>query len=799
LLLQCFSASALYCPLCLLILACDQARRAVLGQPTGRPEMAASSGEKKLQERVPVRHTAWMLANLVVLFLLLALLARRAAALMQHGAGAGAAWSAALVCEVWFTLMWLLDMNAKWSPARFDTYPENLAERIDELPAVDMFVTTADPVLEPPLVTVNTVLSLLAVDYPAAGDKLACYVSDDGCSPVTFYALREATGFASMWVPFCRRHSVAVRAPFRYFSSTPEFGTANHKFLEDWTITKSAYEKLVRRIEDADERSLLRHGGSDFAEFLDIEHMNHPAIIKILWDNSKSRTGEEFPRLIYVSREKSPGYHHHYKAGAMNVLARVSAVMTNAPIMVNVDCDMFVNNPKAFTHAMCLLLGFDDDMYSGFVQAPQMFYGGLKDDPFGNRMEVSFKKMGVGIAGLQGFFYAGTGCFHRRKVIYGMAPDSIGAGRGVTTGLPSYKELQNRFGSSNELIESARNTISGNQSAKPIANSRSEVAKEVAACNYEDGTRWGQEVGWVYGSMTEDILTGQRIHAAGWRSALMETEPPAFLGCAPIGGPASLTQFKRWATGLFEILVSKNNPILAATFRRLQFRQCLAYLMVYLWPVKAPFELCYALLGPYCLLTNRSFLPKASEDGFSIPVALFLTHITYGFMEFMECGLSARAWWNNYRMRRITAASACLLAFLAVPLTTLGLSKTVFEVTPKDESTPDGDDGSTGNKADPGRFTFDASPVFIPVTALAMLSIVAIAVGLWRQVSGAAKGGASGGGPGIGEFMSCAWLLLCFLPFVRGLVGKGSYGIPWGVKLKAGLLVAMFLHFSKGN
>jgi hypothetical protein len=36
-----------------------------------------------------------------------------------------------------------------------------------------MFVTTADPELEPPLVTVNTVLSLLAVDYPAR--KLACY------------------------------------------------------------------------------------------------------------------------------------------------------------------------------------------------------------------------------------------------------------------------------------------------------------------------------------------------------------------------------------------------------------------------------------------------------------------------------------------------------------------------------------------------------------------------------------------------------------------------------------------------
>ena len=57
----------------------------------------------------------------------------------------------------------------------------------DELPPVDLFVTTADPVLEPPILTVNTVLSLLALDYLA--HKLACYVSDDGCSSLIFYAL----------------------------------------------------------------------------------------------------------------------------------------------------------------------------------------------------------------------------------------------------------------------------------------------------------------------------------------------------------------------------------------------------------------------------------------------------------------------------------------------------------------------------------------------------------------------------------------------------------------------------------
>jgi len=31
--------------------------------------------------------------------------------------------------------------------------------------------------------------------------------------------------------------------------------------------------------------------------------------------------------------------------------------------------------------------------------------------------------IGGGFAGLQGIIYAGTNCFHRRKVLYGLSPD----------------------------------------------------------------------------------------------------------------------------------------------------------------------------------------------------------------------------------------------------------------------------------------------------------------------------------------------------------------------------------------
>jgi hypothetical protein len=90
---------------------------------------------------------------------------------------------------------------------------------------------------------------------------------------------------------------------------------------------QSEYEKLVSRIENADEESLLRSGGGEFAEFVGAARRDHPTIIKVLWDNAAKEgddAGNGIPSLVYISREKSPRQHHHFKAGAMNVLVRPS-------------------------------------------------------------------------------------------------------------------------------------------------------------------------------------------------------------------------------------------------------------------------------------------------------------------------------------------------------------------------------------------------------------------------------------------------------------------------------------------
>ncbi|GMN33200.1 hypothetical protein TIFTF001_044766 [Ficus carica] len=153
-----------------------------------------------------------------------------------------------------------------------------------DLPAVDLFVTTADAVLQTPIMMVNTVLSLMAVEYPA--HKLACYVSDDGCSPIILYSLVEASKFARLWVPFCKKYDVQVRAPFRYFSGDAAFppsddGKKSPEFHLEWKKIKEEYENMRQKIEAAASGTVQIECCGDYAAFANTTKTDHPTIIKV--------------------------------------------------------------------------------------------------------------------------------------------------------------------------------------------------------------------------------------------------------------------------------------------------------------------------------------------------------------------------------------------------------------------------------------------------------------------------------------------------------------------------------------
>ncbi|PNX82564.1 cellulose synthase-like protein h1-like, partial [Trifolium pratense] len=254
---------------------------------------------------------------------------------------------------------------------------------------------------------------------------------------------------------------------------------------------KDMYDNLSQKIEDVTRNPISFQFEGEFAVFLNTEKRNHPSIVKVILEN-KDGLSDTLPHLIYVSREKRPKYEHNYKAGAMNVLTRVSGLMTNAPFMLNVDCDMVVNNPKIVQHALCILMDSKNGKDVAFVQCFQQFYDGIKDDPFGNQWVAGFEYIIRGMGGLQGPFYGGTNTFHRRKAIYGLYPDELQYGR---KGKLAEKILIQQFGSSNEFVKSATHAMEGSDySTNGISPSNFiEEAIRISDCGYEYGTDWGKK------------------------------------------------------------------------------------------------------------------------------------------------------------------------------------------------------------------------------------------------------------------------------------------------------------------
>lgn len=166
-------------------------------------------------------------------------------------------WGMSVVCEIWFAFSWLLDQLPKLCPINRATDLAVLKEKFEtpyshfgrsDLAGIDVFVSTADPEKEPPLVTANTILSILAADYPV--DKLACYVSDDGGALLTFEAMAEAASFANMWVPFCRKHDIEPRNPESYFNlkKDPYKNKVRSDFVKDRRRVKREYDEFKVRI-----------------------------------------------------------------------------------------------------------------------------------------------------------------------------------------------------------------------------------------------------------------------------------------------------------------------------------------------------------------------------------------------------------------------------------------------------------------------------------------------------------------------------------------------------------------------
>lgn len=71
------------------------------------------------------------------------------------------------------------------------------------------------------------------------------------------------------------------------------------------------------------------------------------------------------------------------------VQLRVSSEISNAPFILNLDCDMYANNADSILEALCFFLDEKNGHKTAFVQHPQNYDNLTKNDIYGNASFVT--------------------------------------------------------------------------------------------------------------------------------------------------------------------------------------------------------------------------------------------------------------------------------------------------------------------------------------------------------------------------------------------------------------------------
>ncbi|KAG4991309.1 hypothetical protein JHK82_024828 [Glycine max] len=794
-------------------------------------------------------------------------------------------WGISIVCEIWFAFSWLLDILPKLNPINRTVDLTALHDKFDQpsasnptgrsdLPGIDVFVSTADAEKEPPLVTANTILSILGVEYPI--EKISCYISDDGGAILTFEAMAEAVKFAEVWVPFCRKHNIEPRNPDAYFNLKKD-PTKNKKrpdFVKDRRWMKREYDEFKVRInglpEVIRERSKMHNSkeekkakqlakeknggtlpqdytsdvpnatwmadgthwpGTWYGPTADHSKGDHAGILQIMSkvpdhdpvlghadEKTLDFTGVDIrvPMFAYVSREKRPGYDHNKKAGAMNAMVRASAILSNGPFILNLDCDHYFFNSLALREGMCFMMDRGGDRVC-YIQFPQRFEGIDPSDRYANHNTVFFDGNMRALDGLQGPMYVGTGCMFRRYALYGFEPPRFIEHTGVfgrtktkvnrnapharqsfdddTQPLTSDSEMgyPQKFGSSTMFIESI--TVA-EYNGRPLADHKSvkngrppgaliaprppldapTVAEAIAviSCWYEDQTEWGDRVGWIYGSVTEDVVTGYRMHNRGWRSIYCITKRDAFRGTAPINLTDRLHQVLRWATGSVEIFFSRNNAFFAT--RRLKFLQRISYLNVGIYPFTSVFLVVYCFI-PALSLFSGQFIVNGLNPAFLIYLLLITICLTLlSLLEVKWSGIALEEWWRNEQFWVIGGTSAHLVAVVQGLLKVIAGIEISFTLTSKSA----GDD-ELDEFAD--LYIVKWTSLFIMPLTILIVNLIALVMGILRTVYSVIPEW----NKLLGGMFFSFWVLSHMYPFAKGLMGKRGR-VPTIIYVWSGIL-----------
>ncbi|CAI9118265.1 OLC1v1019803C1 [Oldenlandia corymbosa var. corymbosa] len=606
--------------------------------------------------------------------------------------------------ELMLCFLWLVNQGYRWRPVSREVFPERLPED-DKLPAIDVFICTADPSKEPSVEVMNTVISAMALDYPP--EKLNVYLSDDGGSAVTLKAMIEAWKFARFWLPFCRKYGIKNRCPEAYFSSLDDDESNRIEFTSDKEKIEKQYEKFKERVEWIKENTSMATS------------KDHPArveVINLMADSDPVDAGETMPLAVYVSREKNPSHPHHFKAGALNTLIRVSGMLSNSPYVLVLDCDMYCSNPSSARQAMCFHLDPNKSPQLAWVQFPQKFHNISDKDIYDSQIRFAFKTYWPGKDGVGGPTISGTGFYLAREALYGLA-NANDADLG---------ELRKMFGPSPEFIRTALRENSSNnhvRNGEKLSTSLLQETQLLASCTFEKNSQWGKEVGFRYFSVVEDYFTGFSLHCKGHISVYFQPSKPAFLGSATTNLSEFLVQNTRWCTGLIEVALSKYSPLFYGP-PRMSFLQSLCYADLAYFPFFWLPYWCLAIVPQLCLIRGISLYPAISSPYFIPFVFIFISANLKHLQEVISSGLTIKSWIYEQRMWMIKSVTCYTYGTINTIMEKFGMKEASFLPTNK------ADDEAQIKLYQSGVYDFRVATMFMaPICTLIILNLASLFLG----------------------------------------------------------------------
>jgi len=218
----------------------------------------------------------------------------------------------------------------------------------------------------------------------------------------------------------------------------------------------------------------------------------------------------DLARCRYIARPKPPGKPHHAKAGNINYA--IFSGETSGDLILTLDAD-HIPKPHFLQRVIPHFFTFNLNTYQyhsnqiAFVQTPQAFYNLPPDDPFGHQAHLFYGIIQQAKDGMNSAFYTGTNAVLRREAL-------------ISVGLQNFAD---------EFLED---------------ESRLDEFELVGGVSSA--------------SITEDMNTAMRLHAAGWKSAYHHEVLAE--GLAPDDLSSTLKQKLRWAQGTIQVF-SNENPL----------------------------------------------------------------------------------------------------------------------------------------------------------------------------------------------------------------------------------------------